>query len=243
MSFSMVALGLVYGVWYSLMACLFSDIVLQIRDMRWKEEEDRAGLIQLGFGAMAEGSDGRKPLLEIFVSSLIYAALFIYLSSSHLEIRESLFLFVLVSYGLMVSLIDIRRHLILLSFNLAGAILGILFGIWRGALWTSALGGGINLLVMFLFYWMGKKVGYFSRKAEDGAPMGFGDVLYSGVLGLFLGFPQSYLGIMIGAIAGIILIGGELVRAAVTKTKRKAIPFAPAFTIGVILVALFYLVV
>jgi len=43
MNFSTVALGLVYGVWYGLMACLFSDIVLQVRDMRWKEEEDRAG--------------------------------------------------------------------------------------------------------------------------------------------------------------------------------------------------------
>lgn len=242
MNFATAALGLVCGVWYGLMACLFSDIVLQVRDMHWKEEEDRTGLILLGFGAMAEHSDGRKSLLEIIVSSSIYAALFIYLSSMHLELRECLFLFVLVSYGLMVSLIDIRRHLILLPFNVAGAILGILFGIWRGVLWMSVLGGGINLLVMFLFYWMGKKVGYFSRKAEGGAPMGFGDVLYSGVLGLFLGFPQSYLGIMIGAIAGIIFIGGELVRAAVTKTKRKAFPFAPAFTIGAILVTLFCLV-
>ena len=243
MNFSTVALGLVYGIWYGLIACLFSDIVLQVRDMRWKEEEDQAGLILLGLGAMAERLDGRKSLLEIIVSSSIYAALFIYLSSSHLELRECLFLFVLVSYGLMVSLIDIRRHLILLSFNLAGAILGILFGIWRGVLWMSVLGGGINFLVMFLFYWLGKKVGYFSRKAEDGAPIGFGDVLYSGVLGLFLGFPQSYFGIMIGSIVGIVFIGGELLRAAVTKTKRRAIPFAPAFTIGVILVALFYLVV
>ena len=243
MNFTTVALGLVCGVWYGLMACLFSDIVLQVRDMRWKEEEDQAGLFLLGFGATANRSDRRKSLLEKIVSSLIYTALFIYLSSSHLELRESLFLFVLVSYGLMVSLIDIRRHLILLSFNLAGAFLGILFGSWRGVLWMSVLGGGINLLVMFLFYWLGKKVGYFSRKAEDGAPIGFGDVLYSGVLGLFLGFPQSYFGIMIGSIVGIVFIGGELLRAAVTKTKRRAIPFAPAFTIGVILVALFYLVV
>ncbi len=73
--------------------------------------------------------------------------------------------------------------------------------------------------MMVVFYWLGKKVGYFSRKAEDGAPMGFGDVLYSGVLGLFLGFPQSYLGIMAGSIAGIIFIAGELARAAVTKKK------------------------
>ena len=241
MNFSAVVLGVVYGAWYGLMACLFSDIVLRIRDMRWKEEEDQTGLFLLGFGAMAERSDRRKHLLVIIVSSLIYAALFIYLSSTHLELRDCLFLFVLVSYGLMVSLIDIKRHLILLSFNLVGAILGILFGIWRGALWMSVLGGGINLLVMFVFYWLGKKVGYFSRKAEDGTPMGFGDVLYSGVLGLFLGFPQSYLGIMIGSIVGIIFIGGELVHAAATKTKRRAIPFAPAFTIGAIAVTLFSL--
>jgi prepilin signal peptidase PulO-like enzyme (type II secretory pathway) len=108
MNFSAVALGLVYGVWYGLMACLFSDMVLQIRDMRWKEEEDQAGLFLLGFGAMAERSFRGKPLLEIVVSSII---------------------------------------------------------------------------------------------------------------------------------------GGELVRAGVTKTKRRAIPFAPAFTIGAIVVSLFYLVV
>jgi prepilin signal peptidase PulO-like enzyme (type II secretory pathway) len=94
---------------------------------------------------------------------------------------------------------------------------------------------------MCVFYWLGKKAGYFSRKAEDGAPMGFGDALYSGVLGLFLGFPQSYLGIMAGSIAGIIFIAGELARAAATQTERRVIPYAPAFTIGAVLVALFSL--
>lgn len=223
MNFLAVAPGVVYGTWFGLIVCLFSDIALQIRVLRWKEEADQTGVFLLGFGAMAERSDRRKPLLEIVVSSIIYAALIVDLARSHFEIRDGLFLFELVNYGLLVSLMDIRRHLILLPFNLVGAVLGILFGIWRGALWISILGGGINLLVMFMFYWLGKKVGYFSRKAEDGAPMGFGDVLYSGVLGLFLGFPQSYLGIMAGSIAGIIFIAGELARSG-NQNKKKGDP-------------------
>jgi prepilin signal peptidase PulO-like enzyme (type II secretory pathway) len=59
--------------------------------------------------------------------------------------------------------------------------------------------------------------------------MGFGDVLYSGVLGLFLGFPQSYLGIMAGSIAGIIFIAGELARTAAAKTERRVIPWLTLF--------------
>lgn len=159
MNFLAVAPGVVYGTWYGLMICLFSDIALLIRDLRWKEEADQAGVFLMGFGAMAERSDKRKPLLEIVVSSIIYAALFVDLARSHFEIRDRLFLFVLVSYGLLASLMDIRRHLILLPFNLAGAVLGVLLGIWRGTLWMSAVGGGVNLLVMCVFFWLGKKGG------------------------------------------------------------------------------------
>jgi hypothetical protein len=129
MNFLAVAPGVVYGTWFGLMVGMFSDIVLQIRDLRWKEEADQTGVFLLGFGAMAERSDRRKPLLEIVISSIIYAALFVDLARSHFETRDSLFLFILVSYGLLVSLMDIRRHLILLPFNLAGAVLGILLGI------------------------------------------------------------------------------------------------------------------
>ncbi len=141
MNFLAVALGVVYGTWFGLMVCLFSDIALQIRDLRWKEEADQTGVFLLGFGAMAEHSDRRKRLLEIVASPIIYAALFVDLARSHFEIRDRLFLFVWVSYGLLVSLMDIRRHLILLPFALAGAVLGILFGILRGALWISFVGG------------------------------------------------------------------------------------------------------
>jgi hypothetical protein len=155
MNFLAVALGVVYGAWDGLMVCLFSDIALQIRDLRWKEEEDQTGVFLMGFGAMAECSDRRKPLLEIVVSSIIYAALFVDLARSHFETRGSLFLFVWVSYGLLASLMDIRRHLILLPFNLAGAVLGILLGIWRG---SKFIGDGCILLA-------GKEGGVFLQES------------------------------------------------------------------------------
>ena len=69
-----------------------------------------------------------------------------------IRIGEFLFLFVLASYGLMVSLIDIRQYLLLLPLNLAGAILDILFGIWWCVMgvcpwWRNKLIGNTYILL------------------------------------------------------------------------------------------------
>jgi len=102
----------------------------------------------------------------------------------------------------LVIIIDIEHRLILHVVTLAGSVLGLVTGLSRFSLARTLLGGITGLLIMLLIYGMGMLFArYRARKlgVDDGEEaLGFGDVTISAVLGLMVGFPNIFYGLMYG---------------------------------------------
>ncbi len=119
-----------------------------------------------------------------------------------------------LAYFFLIVVIDLEHRLILHMTSIAGAALGLLAGSARVGLLSSLIGGTTNLLIMFGFYLLGVVYArYRARRlgTDDGEEaLGFGDVTLSGVLGLILGWPLSWLalvyGILIAGVFSILLI-------------------------------------
>ena len=114
----------------------------------------------------------------------------------------------LLAFFCLVTIIDLEHRLILHVVSFPGALFGIILGVSQHG-WISTLGGGLaGFLAMLALYnlgavlmkWLARKRG--KELTEDA--LGFGDVIFSGVLGLFLGWP----GIIAGLVLAILLAGG-----------------------------------
>lgn len=113
---------------------------------------------------------------------------------------------VVITYFGLVVVIDLEHRLILHMVSLAGALLGVVTGTIRYNLVSSLVGGLVGMSVMLIFYWLGTLFArYRARKLghDDGEEaLGFGDVTISAVLGLMLGWPFIFYGLMIGVLMG-----------------------------------------
>jgi prepilin signal peptidase PulO-like enzyme (type II secretory pathway) len=139
----------------------------------------------------------------------------------------------LVYFGIII-IIDVEHHLILHPVSWLGAGLGLITGFWLHGWSSTVLGGIIGYGVMLVFYWLGiLYVRYFARRkgttVEEGDAFGFGDVNLSGVIGLLLGWP----GIFAGLVLAILISGAFVVFfiAVMLITRRfksnLAIPYGP----------------
>lgn len=155
---------------------------------------------------------------EVLTGVLLVTTYLLFFSTP-LPLLMSYFLIVLSLIG--IFLVDLKKGIIPIPF-LVMIILGcaILLA-YSPSLFLShilsALGAGIFFLLIFLL--------------SKGKGMGFGDVMYSFVAGLLLGFPDIIFGLYIafltGAIASLILI--------LVKKKRlhgDTVPFGPFLVLG-----------
>lgn len=115
---------------------------------------------------------------------------------------------VVLAYFFVIIVIDLENHLILHVTTLVGAALGLLVGFVTVGLSRSLIGGISNLGIMFIFYLLGVVFArYRARrlgKDDSEEALGFGDVTISGVLGLMLGWPWSWLALVYGVLfAGV----------------------------------------
>lgn len=102
-------------------------------------------------------------------------------------------MFLLTYLGLVV-VIDFEHRLILHPVSLVGAIFGLIFGWMQRGVWSTLAGGAVGFLAMFILFMFGILFANFlSRRRGEGSAsegaMGFGDVIFAGVLGLILGYP------------------------------------------------------
>jgi len=135
----------------------------------------------------------------------------------------SYFLVVLFFLGLVVeAYIDLRQKIILDDILLLLLVAGLVNAGVGGGVWQKSLHGalaGIGLLGL---------VYVLSRGG-----MGFGDVKFAGVLGIWTGFPgifvTLYLAFLIGGAAALLLC---VMRKADMKSR---IPFGPCLSVGAVL--------
>lgn len=127
---------------------------------------------------------------------------------------ETLFAWALVSLTVMVSAIDLGHRLIPNKLVIAGLVLALPLSILAGRPITSTLLGGAAAFALLLVI----------GAVYPGA-MGGGDIKLSLALGLFLGFPNSLVGLVFGFVAGG-LVGLVLILSRMRKLKDM-IPFGP----------------
>lgn len=117
---------------------------------------------------------------------------------------------VLIAYFGTVFVIDMEHRLILHPTSLFGAVLGASVGIWINGWKATVLGGLAGFLIMLVFYLFGvlvAKVRARRMRAEgletdDEEALGAGDVILAAILGLMLGWPLIWFGLLQGILLG-----------------------------------------
>ena len=108
---------------------------------------------------------------------------------------------------------DCKEQLLYDEVSTVLMVSGIIYAYYFGNMWDAVQGALASVVIMLVIYW-----------ASRGG-MGFGDVKLAFVLGVWLGFEQSLLCLLLafilGGVVGVILLLTGL------KTRKDAIPFGP----------------
>lgn len=144
---------------------------------------------------------------------MIILALLIFYFSTATALSKGIDLLV-ATYLLLIIVIDVEHHLVLHITTAAGAVLLGLLGFIEHGVWPTLIGGAAGFAIMYLFFIIGH---FYSRikskrsgvEIEDA--IGFGDVTFSVVCGLLLGWPNIIAGLMAGIVFGGIWSLGILV--------------------------------
>lgn len=129
---------------------------------------------------------------------------------------------VLVSYLLVLSLVDLEHKILPDVLTLSGLVLGLIFSLlgWTIPFVQSAagavIGGGVLLLVAIL-----------SRGG-----MGMGDVKLMLMIGAFTGWQGSLTTLFVGSLLGVVI--GGLYLLITKKGRRTPIPFGPFLAVGAV---------
>ena len=153
-------------------------------------------------------------------------------------------------YLIIVATIDIEHRLVLRPLSIAGLVLCTAAGIIIHGWLDTLIGGAVGFIIMWLLYQFGrlfsrrraKRMGLEQPDGEEA--LGSGDVTMATILGLLLGWPLIWGGLLLGILlAGAFSLLLVFILLASKKYKEKAlnlfIPYVPFFIIAAIL--LFYL--
>jgi len=152
---------------------------------------------------------------------------------------------VIILYFSSIMVIDIEHRITPNSLIFTGLILGFISGAARVGIGAAIFGGIIGFLIMLIIYVIGIvfiKLSNRLRSSQLNEPaLGFGDVLLGGVLGLMIGWPEIFNGLMLS-----ILIAGafSLLLLIIMLVTRKyefgmAFPYAPFLILGAVYVLFF----
>lgn len=151
----------------------------------------------------------------------------------------------LLVYFALVIVVDIEHRLILHKVSLAGALLALALGLGLHGAARTLFGGLAGFGGMFLLYLLGGVFLWVRSRGRispaGGEALGFGDVALGGVLGLLLGLPAIWAGLILA----ILLAGAaSLVYLAValfSKSYRPdlAIPYGPFLVLSATLLIFF----
>lgn len=151
---------------------------------------------------------------------------------------------VLIYFGVVI-VMDMEYRVVLHPISIAGAILGVLVGIYLRGVWVTLLGGVAGFSVMFLLYKLGEFfMNWVNRRRDemvDEVALGYGDVNMAGVVGLFLGWPPIILGLLVAIFsAGVVSILFIVISLVIRRFRAfAAMPYAPFLALAA-LVMLFF---
>jgi leader peptidase (prepilin peptidase) / N-methyltransferase len=177
----------------------------------------------------------------IVVIVLILASLFVWIFPPA-QLGYFLSLLILTYFGI-VTVIDLEHRLILHPVSAVGAVLGLIAGTVAHGIQATLLGGAAGLAIMGFLYFIGAQFAkYRARKLgkdDDEEALGFGDVILAGILGLMLGWPFIWFGLLLGILAGgliSLVIIGYLLVSGKYQTLSFFIAYGPYLILGATLV-------
>lgn len=190
-------------------------------------------------------SCGRRRSIRTWVVQLLLTAISLYIwISPPTRLGYALGLFILLYFS-MDFVIDLEHRLILHPTSIFGAILGLGAGTLRQGLWSTLTGGLAGFAIMFLFYLLGllfariraRRIRAAGLEADDEEALGTGDVILSAILGLFLGWPMIWFGLLLGVLLGgavsiLLVLGLFVTRQYKEKAWMLFIPYGPYFLLS-----------
>lgn len=183
--------------------------------------------------------------LRILILELLFIIFAVWLWFSPPAQVEFWWGFLVLVYFSVVIIMDVEYRVVLHPVSAAGAVLGLIVGIYLRGAAVTLIGGAVGYVVMFLFYKLGevfvKLVSKRRGEALDEVALGFGDVNLSGVVGLFLGWPPIILGLFFAIFAGgLVSILFILISVVIRRFRAfAAMPYAPFLALAA-LVMLFF---
>ena len=108
---------------------------------------------------------------------------------------------------------DCKEQLLYDEISTILMVVGVIYAYYFGNMWDAVQGALASVVIMLVIYW-----------ASRGG-MGFGDVKLAFVLGVWLGFEQSLLCLLLAFILGGVV--GVLLLLTGLKTRKDAVPFGP----------------
>jgi len=152
-----------------------------------------------------------------------------------------------MAYFAVVFVIDVEYRLVLHPVSLAGVVLGALLGVLLHGVVPTLVGGAAGFGIMYVLYYLGVLFSrYVSKRRgtpiEEGDALGFGDVTLAGVLGLFLGWPLIWLGVLSAILLGGVVSLGVLLWMLISKRYEAfmAIPYAPFLILSAVYLLFFF---
>jgi prepilin signal peptidase PulO-like enzyme (type II secretory pathway) len=117
---------------------------------------------------------------------------------------------ILLVYLAVIFIIDLEHRLILNPTSIFGAILALGLGTLIHGIKPTLLGGLAGYGIMYALYGFGvlftklraKRMVAAGLEPDDEDALGFGDVNLAGILGLLLGWPSIWFGLLLGILAG-----------------------------------------
>jgi prepilin signal peptidase PulO-like enzyme (type II secretory pathway) len=160
--------------------------------------------------------------------------------------------FLLLTYFAIVFVIDLEHRLILHPVSIFGALLGLGIGWLLHGPGPTIWGGLGGFGIMLIFYLFGtlfariraRRMRAAGQEADDEEALGAGDVILAGVLGLVLGWPLIWFGLLVGILlGGLITLPMLVIMVVARKYKQDAwmvfIPYGPFFLISATLIVYF----
>jgi len=157
--------------------------------------------------------------------------------------------FLLLIYFAIVFVIDLEHRLIMHPVSIVGAFMGLGGGIYLHGTLSTVLGGLGGFGIMLVFYLLGtvfaryraRRMVAAGQEPDDEEALGAGDVILAGVLGLILGWPMIWFGLLVGILlGGFITIPMLLIMLIARRYKEDAwmvfIPYGPFFLISATLI-------
>jgi prepilin signal peptidase PulO-like enzyme (type II secretory pathway) len=147
---------------------------------------------------------------------------------------------VVIIYIGAVTLIDIKHKLVLHEMSVFGMVIAAYAGYSTFGIKLSIIGGAAGFGIMLFFYFASRGVGRLLESWQDvisnEPALGFGDVTFTGILGLMLGWPGIMFALFVSVYAGFFLgIIYLLALARHGKEKKKGqliLPFVPFLAFG-----------